>query len=226
MRQTAKAHILAQIRQNLKIEGDQADRLQRVKQRLQQHPRNTVPSRVPEQAKQQMSVFQEFCAENAMTIAEITSLDQVPQAVQDFLISHNQPAQIKATDEAFLQEIDWQQQPLLTVSHGACTKSDKTTISGCLAAIAETGTIMVHSGSDFPMGAAFFPDNHIVVIKESQITGWYEQAWDQIREDYPDLLPRQVTLVSGPSRTGDIEHKVQLGAHGPKKMHILLLKAH
>lgn len=226
MGQTAKAQILAQIRQNLKIAGDQTDRVKRVKERLQQHPRNILPSRVPQDSKQQLSVFQSFCAENAISVAEITSFADVPLAVQDFLKSHNQPAQIKATDESFLKEINWQQQPLLDISYGACTKSDKTAISGCLAAIAETGTIMVHSGSDFPMGAAFFPDNHIVIVKESQMMGWYEQAWDQIRAIYPDLLPRQVTLVSGPSRTGDIEHKVQLGAHGPKKMHILLLKDH
>jgi L-lactate dehydrogenase complex protein LldG len=87
--------------------------------------------------------------------------------------------------------------------------------------VAETGTLVLTSGPESPTTLNFLPDTHIAVVNRSQITGRYEDVWDKIRDN--GALPRTVNMISGPSRTGDIEQTIQLGAHGPRRLHILIL---
>ena len=89
---------------------------------------------------------------------------------------------------------------------------------------AETGTLFLVSGADNPTTLAFLPETHIVLIAASDIVGSYEQAWDRLRAIYGDgALPRSVNLISGPSRTADIEQTIVRGAHGPKRLHVVIL---
>jgi L-lactate dehydrogenase complex protein LldG len=98
-------------------------------------------------------------------------------------------------------------------------------VTGAFAAIAETGTLMLLSGPSGPTTLNFLPDNHIVVLRASQLVGAYEEAWGRLRELYgPGKLPRTVNLITGPSRTADIEQTIQLGAHGPRRLHILVVE--
>ena len=84
---------------------------------------------------------------------------------------------------------------------------------------------MLLSGSGGPTTLNFLPDNHIVVLRASRVVGAYEDAWTRLREAYgPGVLPRTVNLVTGPSRTADIEQTIQLGAHGPRRLHILVIE--
>ena len=71
----------------------------------------------------------------------------------------------------------------------------------------------------------FLPVNHIVVLRAEQITGAYEEGWRRLRADGEDgaFMPRTVNLITGPSRTGDIEQRLQLGAHGPRRLHIIIV---
>ena len=63
----------------------------------------------------------------------------------------------------------------------------------------------------------------MVLIAASDIVGSYEEAWRRLREDYGDgALPRSVNLISGPSRTADIEQTIVRGAHGPRRLHVLI----
>ncbi len=89
-------------------------------------------------------------------------------------------------------------------------------------AVAETGTLMLRSGPDHPTTLNFLPDTHIVVLRAGQIVGPYEDAWAKLRA--AGDMPRAVNFVSGPSRTADIEQTIQLGAHGPRRLHIVLIE--
>ena len=88
--------------------------------------------------------------------------------------------------------------------------------------MAETGTLMLPSGSETPSTLNFLPDTHVVVLKSRDVVGPYEEAWDRLRAG-GKTLPRTVNFVTGPSRTGDIEQTIYLGAHGPRHLHILLI---
>ena len=94
---------------------------------------------------------------------------------------------------------------------------------------AETGTLMMTSGPDHPSTLNFLPETHIVVLPAERIGGAYEEGWAHLRaEGGPDadasFMPRTVNLVTGPSRTADIEQTIALGAHGPRRLHIVIVE--
>ena len=66
------------------------------------------------------------------------------------------------------------------------------------------------------------PDNHIVLLPQAKIIGSHEEAWTVLRESEKSM-PRTVNWVTGPSRSADIEQTLLLGAHGPVRLHILIL---
>ena len=86
------------------------------------------------------------------------------------------------------------------------------------------GTMVFVSGPEHPTTLNLLPDNHVVVVRKSQVVGTYEQMMERLRARYGEAaMPRTVNTVTGPSRTGDIEQTMQLGAHGPRRMHIVLV---
>ncbi|MGH8633569.1 MAG: LutC/YkgG family protein, partial [Burkholderiales bacterium] len=89
-------------------------------------------------------------------------------------------------------------------------------------AIAETGTLMTVSGRETPATVSLLPETHVAVVRQSRIVRGMEEAWQLARREL-GRLPRAVTFISGPSRTADIEQTVTLGAHGPYRVHIILV---
>ena len=116
----------------------------------------------------------------------------------------------------------------MAVSEGPARPTDPVSLTGAFAGIAETGTLMLTSGAVGPTTLNFLPETHMAVLKASDITGCYEDAWDRLRVVQGaardgGTLPRTVNLITGPSRTADIEQTIQLGAHGPRRLCILLV---
>jgi L-lactate dehydrogenase complex protein LldG len=99
---------------------------------------------------------------------------------------------------------------------------DKLGVTGSFCAIAETGTLVLLSGTATPTGTMLLPDTHVAVVSAARIVAGMEEAFALIRNERTGL-PRAVNLVSGPSRTGDIEQTIVLGAHGPYRVHILVV---
>jgi L-lactate dehydrogenase complex protein LldG len=95
-------------------------------------------------------------------------------------------------------------------------------ITGCFCAIAETGTLMLCSGPESPATISLLPETHVAVVPVGRIVAGMEEAWKLARAELGEL-PRAVNFVSGPSRTGDIEQTIVLGAHGPYRVHIVLV---
>jgi L-lactate dehydrogenase complex protein LldG len=99
---------------------------------------------------------------------------------------------------------------------------DRLGITGTFCAIAETGTLVVLAGADTPTATTLLPDTHIAVVRADRVVAGMEEAFALIRSER-GALPRTVSMISGPSRTGDIEQTIVLGAHGPFRVHILVL---
>jgi L-lactate dehydrogenase complex protein LldG len=99
---------------------------------------------------------------------------------------------------------------------------DRLGITGCFCAIAETGTLVVLAGADTPTATTLLPDTHVAVLSAQRVVSGMEEAFALIRAEC-GALPRAVNLISGPSRTGDIEQTVVVGAHGPFRVHILVV---
>ncbi|HJZ50514.1 MAG TPA: lactate utilization protein [Roseiflexaceae bacterium] len=99
-------------------------------------------------------------------------------------------------------------------------------ISGADAGIAESGTIVVRSGAGRGRLASLIAPVHIAVLRAEQIVRGLGAALTLLRERYgPDPLvdSSNLTLISGPSRTGDIELTLTLGVHGPREIHVVLI---
>ena len=102
------------------------------------------------------------------------------------------------------------------------TGDDRLGITGCFCAIAETGTLAVLTGADAPTATTLLPDTHVAVLPADRVVSGMEEAFALIRRER-GKLPRAVNMISGPSRTGDIEQTVVVGAHGPFRVHILVV---
>ena len=113
--------------------------------------------------------------------------------------------------------------PGLSLRSGPALPQDTIGISVAFSAVAEVGTLVLVSGPQSPTSLNFLPDFHVVVVVEETVDGTFEQTWTRLRAAYPQGLPRTLNLVAGPSRTGDIEQTIQLGAHGPRQMHVILV---
>ena len=85
-------------------------------------------------------------------------------------------------------------------------------------------TLVLFSGTDNPTTLNFLPDNHIVVIEAKDIVADYETMWAALRARFgKGVMPRTVNWVTGPSRSADIEQTLLLGAHGPRRLHVIVV---
>lgn len=99
----------------------------------------------------------------------------------------------------------------------------KATITLCEFLIARLGSIMISSRMSSGRSLPIIPDVHIVIARSSQLVPDLEQALQRIREKYGNKLPSFISVISGPSRTADIEKTLVMGAHGPKELILFLL---
>jgi L-lactate dehydrogenase complex protein LldG len=216
---TARADILDSVRRSLGREGLDAATEAGLRQRLATHRRQIGLARTEKDHAELVTLFEEMATALAATVAHIPDSAALPGAVATYLAEQNLPAQLVVAPA--LQNIPWAERPTLDVRFGKAVNEDLVSVTPAIGAVAETGTLVLTSGPDSPTSLNFLPDTHIVMVNRSQITGRYEDVWDTIRDQ--GALPRTVNMISGPSRTGDIEQTIQLGAHGPRRLHILIL---
>ncbi|MBV8398314.1 MAG: LUD domain-containing protein, partial [Acetobacteraceae bacterium] len=91
----------------------------------------------------------------------------------------------------------------------------------------ETGTVMLPSSPERPTTLNLLAETEIVLLRTSRIVGAYEEAWDLLRAERgggDGFMPRNVMLVTGPSRSADIEQALELGAHGLRRLHVVLIE--
>jgi len=110
----------------------------------------------------------------------------------------------------------------LSIESRPTTGNDRLGITGTFCAIAETGTMIILTGADAPTATALLPDTHVAVVSAARIVEGMEDAFALIRRER-GAIPRAINIISGPSRTGDIEQTIVLGAHGPYRVHILVV---
>jgi len=174
-------------------------------------------------------LFAAMAEEVQATVARVRSPAEVPDSVARYLATENLPAELVMAPDPSLDDFPWQTRPLLRIRRGRAEATDAVSLTPCFAAIAETGTLMLVSGRKTPTTLNFLPDTHIAVVYADQVVAAYEDGWDRLREaarvsDPNSSLPRTVNFITGPSRTGDIEQRIVLGAHGPRRLHILLVE--
>jgi L-lactate dehydrogenase complex protein LldG len=225
----ARDDILGGIRRGLRRGPLPAETQAALADRVARHCRNLVPARAAAlDAMARVELFVAMAEEVQTTVARVASETEIPAEVARYLAAENLPAELVMAPDPALDAIPWHERPLLRIRRGRAEPGDAVSLTPCLAAVAETGTLMLVSGEDTPTTLNFLPDTHIIVLRAGQVVAGYEDAWDLVRAKAggdPQSWPRTVNLITGPSRTGDIEQRIQLGAHGPRRLHVVLVDA-
>jgi L-lactate dehydrogenase complex protein LldG len=190
--------------------------------RVAEHRRNLIPARATSlDPPGRIDLFVTMAEAVQTSVTRVASAYEVPGEVARYLAAENLPAEIKMAPDTRMDDLPWSERPLLQVRRGKAEPGDAVSLTPCLAAVAETGTLMLVSGEATPTTLNFLPDTHIVVLHAGQVVASYEDGWDLLRTR--EGLPRTVNFITGPSRTGDIEQRIELGAHGPRRLHVILV---
>jgi L-lactate dehydrogenase complex protein LldG len=219
-----KPQILNGIRRALRRGEIEGRILQQLRQRLDAPPRGPAVARAALDQTARVALFCQWAEANNATVARVSAAG-VPAEIAAYLARNNLPAKAAMAPGPQLDAYDWAGQKMLALRRGVAEASDQVSITGAFAGIAETGTLVMTSGPEHPVTLNLLPDTHIVVLRESDVVGGYEEVWAQLRARYgKDHMPRTVNTITGPSRTADIEQTIELGAHGPRRMHIVVVR--
>lgn len=213
---SARENILRRIRDANGRSGAATESEKRaVLERFGLHPRRPLPAMEWETGPR----FRERCLAMMSTVDEVASLTEVPHAVARYAKQKNLPVAGACWPE--FADLDWKSAGL-SIEARPSNGNDKLGITGVFCAVAENGTLMLLSGEHSHATTSLLPENHIAVVPVSRIVRAMEDGWDLLRAER-GTLPRQVNFVSGPSRTADIEMTLVLGAHGPFRVHVIIV---
>ena len=165
--------------------------------------------------------FRGLCERLATSTEIIGRMEDAPRAVAAYLAAHDLP--VNGVVWPALASLDWAGAGLKLETRRSVSE-DMVGVTGAFCAIAETGTLMLLSGADTPANASLVPENHIAILRTDRIVRGMEEGFNLMRAEFGQA-PRAVNFVSGPSRTADIEQKLVMGAHGPYRVHVILVQA-
>ena len=190
----ARDTILASIRRSLGVSGREAPRRKAVADRLREHPVGVIPARGKLAPKARAELFR-------VMVEAAAGSNEIPKNAGEF-------------EAAALHKagVDFPPVP---------PRYRSFYFSHAFAGVAESGTLVLTSGADNPTTLNFLPDTHIIVVAAADIVGDYETLWQKLRER--GTLPRTVNWITGPSRSADIEQTLILGAHGPRRLHVMVV---
>lgn len=225
----ARAAIFSRIRSHQKRgPAITADERKAVADYLQQHPVGPQPAFATAAAGDLKLRFRAMSERMASTVDEVPDWADAPAAVARYLDS--QQLGRTAVIWPSLAALDWAgaglavepRPPRRDESNGA----DPVGITGCFCALAETGTLVLLSSPESPASTHLLPATHVALVPASRIVATMEDAFALMRTErggVDAMMPRAVNMVSGPSRTADIEQTVVLGAHGPFRVHLVIV---
>lgn len=220
---SARDAVLARVRNALGKTGPRTPALAEAETYIAAHrhgPRPTLPTDLA-------AWFVKRATDMESTVERIARVGDIPAAVARYLDGLQLPAELAAQRAHAgvcwpeFADLDWVGAGL-TIEARPTTGDDRLGITGTFCAIAETGTLVVLAGASTPTATTLLPDTHVAVVRVERIVAGMEEAFALIRRERGHL-PRAVNLISGPSRTGDIEQTIVLGAHGPFRVHILVV---
>jgi L-lactate dehydrogenase complex protein LldG len=220
---SSRAAVFASIRRSLAVTGDEATRRFEVETRLKQAPPGIAPKRGQGDVAARLLTFKAEAERAQASVSEAPEWAAAPAEIARFLRENNCPATVRMGDDPRLADMPWGE-TTLEILHGPSDGGDLNAVSAAFAGVAETGTLALVSGPDNPTTLNFLAENHIVVLPREAIEADYESVFAKLRDVYgKGLAPRALNFITGPSRSADIEQTLLLGAHGPRRLHIVIV---
>lgn len=218
--------VLAAVRRALGRESATAAEREAVAQRLANPSRNLIPARGRQEGEPLVAQFIAEAERVNAVVRRVDTWENIPTTVASFLRDANLALRLKLSPDPLIAAIPWARESMLSFSTGDATADDVVGVASAYAGVGETGTLILLSAPGRPVSLNFLPEVHVVVLPTAWIVGTYEDAWESIRAgESPEVMPRVVNWITGPSRTADIEQTLLLGAHGPKQLLIVLVDA-
>lgn len=213
----SREQILAEIRRRQAHGGASPPAAEReqLQTYLRAHPRGPLPRVTGDLAAR----FRARAEASASTCERVAAMADAPAAVARYLDAQRLPKSGCVWPR--LAGLDWNAAGL-ELEPRAAKGEDMVGVTGVFCALAETGTLALVSGPDTPASASLLPETHVALVPLARLVPHMEDAWDLMRAEL-GRLPRAVNYISGPSRTADIEQTLVLGAHGPYRVHIVLV---
>ncbi len=229
---TSRDRIMAKVRAGVaagapKGPGDiEAERRAIVSARLAAKSPNLMPARAAGKSTDELvAIMRRWICHAGADVIEIAAAGDVPEAVAGYLLEHGLPLRVRMGADRRLAVIPWERASGLVIAHGAADAADAAGITYAFAAVAETGTLVVPSGRDNPVTLSFLPEVNVALVARSDIVGPLEDAIARLpaRSDRVAGMPRTLNLISGPSRSADIGGVPVLGAHGPRRLCVIVV---
>jgi L-lactate dehydrogenase complex protein LldG len=221
-RTDARQAILGRVRGQLGVRSDEPGRRGLVQSRLRTPQANLIPERARRPRAELIKLFQAMLEKAGAKVARVRALKGLPEAVAAQLRENGLPLRVRAGADPIFDALRAGSGGL-EILPGPAEAGDAVGLSHAIAGAAETGTLFLVSGAENPSTINFLPENHLIVILASDIAGSYEDGWAKLRSLHGSgNMPRTVNLISGPSRTADIEQTIVMGAHGPKALLVLI----
>jgi len=175
---------------------------------------------------EQIALFTQNAAQLRAEFFQAATLDEVVAQITSLardnswkrIATHRHPFTTRLTEKLSL--------PSLITDPGysiAELEACDAAITGCDALVAQTGSVMVSVKSAGGRALSVLPPHHIVIAQCSQVVSDLTAAFQLARKLYAPDWPSFLSFITGPSRTGDIERILVLGAHGPKRLTIFLV---
>jgi len=220
---SAREAMLGRIRRSLGVSGADVERRAAVADRLMRAPRGVVPARAQLPADEKLALFVQMARAASAEVEMIDAAD-IASTIAHYLAERQLPAALKTGSDPRLARIDWSQSAL-DVRSGEASADDMATLSHGEVGVAETGSLLLVSGAENPTLLNFLPLAHIVLLNERDIVGDAETALERLQAMFgKGRMPRLVNFITGPSRSGDIEQTMYLGAHGPRYLLVLVVR--
>tara|TARA_R110002110_G_scaffold213648_1_gene426993 strand:- start:24 stop:671 length:648 start_codon:yes stop_codon:yes gene_type:complete len=212
----SREKVLSAIRSRFEVSGSDQTRQVSVDARLTQQAANTIPAigRLTGAAR-----LEQFIRSSEQKGAQVFQVEDLGAAAAQILSTLPANSHFAVTTAAKNTGIPL---PATHSDHWQAKTSLENCISTCFCGVAETGSLAVMSGEENALTQNFLADRHFVLLPEADILDCMESVWLRLRET--GGMPRDLTLVSGPSSTGDIEMQMERGAHGPRELYILAIK--
>lgn len=181
------------------------------------------PARGPQPAWQEKLIerFTKKVQESVASLEPVKTVQAIAEATSTYVSANGLDNKLLCGSNELIKSLEWPD--TISVEYRSATIEDKVVLVEAFAGIAETGSIVMCSGASTPVSLNFLPDHFLCVISAERIVKNIEDLWQKIRDEQI-IMPRAINIITGPSRTADVEQIIQLGAHGPRKVHLLLLQ--
>ncbi len=220
---SARERILGQIRS---VMPEDNNRQQTVEQRIKQSPEHIRPLINEDHLTQ----FREKLELGGGELTLVQDYQQAATAITAFINAQSLPAKLRLAPA--LKHMAWDNK--LEISFGKSAGDDLVSVTPAFCAIAESGSVVLLSGPESPTSLNFLPDVHFVIVEASQLLPHIEDVWTKLRKhidipkdvtrDAPRGVPRAINIITGPSKTADVEQTLQIGAHGPRQLKVIFIR--